>query len=102
MDELDVRRYEMFRCGPDPYFIGYGALLLIPEIIGLSIAGISNDSVFARIPYWLLTCMVVTMLASLITGIAFVNNKSDGKKFEISPLLSVASKIGLVYTIWHQ
>ena len=68
MDELDVRRYEMFQYGPNPYYIGYGLLLLMPEIIGLSINEISDDSVFVKIPYWLLTCIIIAMFASPSRG----------------------------------
>lgn len=99
MQNVEIKKYEIFRLGPDPYFIGYTALLLIPEIIGLSITGISNDSIFSKLPFWILTCMVITMFASLITGIVFVNHKNDEKKFKITPLLIIASVIGITYAI---
>lgn len=89
----------MFRLGPDPYFIGYTAILLIPEIIALSIVGFSNDSIFGKLPFWLLTCMVLTMLASLATGIAYVNHKADESKAKITPLLIIAGVIALAYVV---
>ena len=89
----------MFRLGPDPYFIGYTAILLIPEIIALSIVGFSNDSIFGKLPFWLLTCMVLTMLASLATGIAYVNHKADESKTKITPLLIIAGVIALAYVV---
>lgn len=89
----------MFRLGPDPYFIGYAAILLIPEIVCLSIVGFSNDSIFGKLPFWLLTCMVLTMLASLATGIAYVNHKADEEKFKVTPTLIVAVVIALVYVV---
>lgn len=89
----------MFRLGPDPYFIGYTAILLIPEIIALSIVGFSNDSIFGKLPFWLLTCMVLTMLASLATGIAYVNHKADESKAKITPLLIISGVIALAYVV---
>ena len=89
----------MFRFGLDSYFIGYGVLLLIPEIIELSINIISDGSVFARIPFWLLTCMVVAMFVSLIIRTAFVNRKNGGRKFKATPVLAVAFIVGIVYAI---
>lgn len=89
----------MFRLGPDPYFIGYTAILLIPEIIALSIVGFSNDSIFGKLPFWLLTYMVLTMLASLATGIAYVNHKADESKTKITPLLIIAGVIALAYVV---
>lgn len=89
----------MFRLGPDPYFIGYAAILLIPEIVCLSIVGFSNDSIFGKLPFWLLTCMVLTMLASLATGIAYVNHKADESKAKITPLLIIAGVIALAYVV---
>lgn len=77
---------EMFRYGPDPYFIMYAIALLIPEIIELAVNGLNGESIFGKIPYWLLTCMVVSMLASLITGITFVNRKNDDGKLKIVPI----------------
>lgn len=85
--------------GPDPYFIGYAAILLIPEIVCLSIVGFSNDSIFGKLPFWLLTCMVLTMLASLATGIAYVNHKADESKAKITPLLIIAGVIALAYVV---
>ena len=99
MQNEEIKKYEMFRLGPDPYFVGYTALLLIPEVIGLSITGISNNSIFSKLPFWLLTCMVITMFASIITGIAFVNHKNDERKSEITPLLIIVSIIGIAYAI---
>ena len=81
---------EMFRYGPDPYFVAYAVVLLIPEIIGLAINGLNEESIFGKIPYWLLTCMVISMLASLITGIAFVNHKVDARKAKITPSIVIA------------
>lgn len=97
MQENEIKKYEMFRLGPDPYFIGYAAILLIPEIIALSIAGFSNNSIFGRLPFWLLTCLVLTMLASLATGIAYANHKADESKAKITPLLIVTGVIALAY-----
>ncbi len=99
MQENEIKKYEMFRLGPDPYFIRYAAILLIPEIVCLSIVGFSNDSIFGKLPFWLLTCMVLTMLASLATGIAYVNHKADESKTKITPLLIIAGVIALTYIV---
>jgi len=90
---------EMFRYGPDPYFVAYTVVLLIPEIIGLGINGLNEESIFGKIPYWLLTCMVVSMLASLITGIAFVNSKNAGATVKMTPSLVVTAFMSLIYLI---
>ena len=89
---------EMFRYGPDPYFIMYAIALLIPEVIGLATNGLNEESIFGKLPYWLLTCMVVSMLASLITGIAFVNRKVGARKAKITPLLIIAGVTAIAYT----
>ncbi len=47
--------------------------------------------------YWFLTCMVIAMFASLITGIAFVNHKTDEKKLKIFPLFAAAFVTGIAY-----
>lgn len=73
--------------------------MLIPEIIALSIVGFSNDSIFGKLPFWLLTCMVLTMLASLATGIAYVNHKVDESKAKITPLLIISGVIALAYVV---
>ncbi len=73
--------------------------MLIPEIIALSIVGFSNDSIFGKLPFWLLTCMVLTMLASLATGIAYVNHKADESKAKITPLLIISGVIALAYVV---
>lgn len=99
MQENEIKKYEMFRLGPDPYFIGYAAILLITEIICLSIVGFSNGSIYGRLPFWLLTRMVLSMLASLATGIAYVNHKADEEKFKVTPTLIVAVVIALVYVV---
>ena len=90
---------EMFRYGPDPYFVASTVVLLIPEIIGLAINGLNEESIFSKIPYWLLSCMVVSMLASLTTGIAFVNNKNDDGKLKIVPSLVIVLFFCVAYAV---
>ena len=90
---------EMFRYGPDPYFIMYAIALLIPEVIGLATNGLNEESIFGKLPYWLLTCMVVSMLASLITGIAFVNRKNDDGKLKNVPSLVIMLVFCIAYAV---
>lgn len=43
--------------------------------------------------------MVLTMLASLATGIAYVNHKVDESKAKITPLLIISGVIALAYVV---
>lgn len=43
--------------------------------------------------------MVLTMLASLATGIAYVNHKADESKAKITPLLIISGVIALAYVV---
>ncbi len=43
--------------------------------------------------------MVLSMLASLATGIAYVNHKADESKTKITPLLIIAGVIALAYVV---
>lgn len=95
---MDKER-EMFRYGPDTYFIGYTAILLIPEIIGLAITGFNNNSIYGRLPYWLLTCLGLSMLASFATGIAYVNHKANETKVKLNPMFIIVGVIALIYVV---
>ncbi len=66
MQENEIKKYEMFRLGPDPYFIGYAAILLIPEIICLSSATTPylENCPSGYLPAWFSPCSLLWRLAS--------------------------------------